>query len=169
MTQAVRSGFGPAWKFVGSGDYLGDGRAEFLIENTSGDLVLGRIQDAPYTESATSLGTAEYAQIAALGSEWKFVGSGDVLGDGKDQFLMENAAGAVVAGEIGSGGQVRYTSVADLGSEWRFVGAGDYLGEGHDQFAIENTNGALVLGDYVGGQVRYTQVGTLGSEWSFHG
>jgi hypothetical protein len=155
---------GPEWKFVGSGDYLGDGRAEFLIENASGDLVLGRIQDPLYLEPAT----AKYTQIAVLGSEWKFVGNGDVLGDGKDQFLMENAAGAVVAGEIGSGGQVQYTTIAGLGPEWRFVGAGDYLGEGHDQFAIENTNGALVLGDYVGGQVRYTQVGALGSEWSFH-
>jgi hypothetical protein len=158
---------GPEWKFVGSGGYLGDGHAEFLMENTSGDVVLGRIQDGMYPFPQN--GTAKYTPIAVLGSDWKFVGSGDFLGDGKDQFLVQNAAGTVIAGEVGAGGKVHFTSLAGLGPEWRFVGSGDYLGEGHDQFAIENKTGGLFIGDDVGGHVRYSEVGGLGPEWSFHG
>ena len=78
--------------------------------------------------------------VAALGPEWTFDGSGDFLGDGKSQFLIENTAAPSIVGEV-SGSTASYTPVAALGPEWKFVGAGDFLGLGKDQFLIENTSG----------------------------
>jgi len=88
---------------------LGDGKSDFLIENTIGAVDIGEVVN----------GVAQYTQIAALGSEWKFVGVGDYLGEGHDQFLIENTVGAVVVGDW-TGGQIHYTQVAGLGSEWAF-------------------------------------------------
>ena len=64
-------------------------------------------------------GQAAYTQIAALGPEWSFKGVGDSLGEGHDQFLIENTAGAVVVGDW-TGGQIHYTQVTALGPEWAF-------------------------------------------------
>ena len=35
------AGLGPEWKFIGAGNYLGQGTNDFMIENTSGALYLG--------------------------------------------------------------------------------------------------------------------------------
>ena len=76
------------------------------------------------------------------------MGSGDLLGDGKDQFLIENANGAVVVGEVGRTTRPTYTQVTALGSEWKFEGVGDFLGDGKSEFLIENTQtGAVVVGE----------------------
>ena len=150
-------GLGPEWKFVGAGDFLGDGTSEFLIENTSGAVVIGEVVNS----------AAVYTQVAGLGPEWKFVGDGDFLGDGKDQFLIENTAGSVVIGEVGNNSSAIYTPVAALGPEWKFVGTGDYLGEGHDLPDREHRRrrGHRRL------QRRLDPLhpgGRLGSEWTFH-
>jgi len=140
-------------------DFNGDGKSDFLIQNGSGAVVTGQIGG----------GQTAYAQVAALGSEWSFVGSGNVLGHGKTDFVIHNSAGAVVVGEVGSGGQAAYTQVAALGSEWAFHGVGDFLGDGHADVLIQNTAGAVVLGEVSGGQTSYSQIAALGPEWAFKG
>jgi hypothetical protein len=152
-------GLGPEWRFVGSGDLLGDGNTGFLIEDTSGALVVGEIAG----------GQASYTQVAALGPEWSFHGTGDFLGVGATQFLIENTAGALVIGDIVNG-QATYSQVAGLGPEWSFEGTGDFLGDGVSDFLIENTAGAVFVGEVgSGGQASYTQVAALGPEWKFVG
>ena len=139
-------------------DYNGDDRGDFLIENTSGAVVVGEV-------GAGDL--AGYTQVSGLGPEWKFVGGGDFLGDGRSAFLIENGAGSVDVGEVVNG-QAQYAQVAGLGPEWKFVGAGDFLGDGKSDFLIENASGAVVVGEVgAGGQAAYTQVAGLGPEWSF--
>jgi len=94
------------------------------------------------------------------------VGAGDFFDDGKDEYLIENTAGALDAAEIVNG-QAVYTRIASLGSEWKVVGTGDYLAEGHDQVLIENTVGAVEVGDWTNSQIHYAHVTGLGSEWTF--
>jgi hypothetical protein len=154
---------GSEWKVLGAGAFLGNGQTQFLMENGSGLVEVGDIQDDNQGHV-----TVAYTPVAALGPEWKYVGSGDVLGDGKAQFLIENAAGALAAADIGADGKAHYTTLAGLGPEWTIEGVGDYLGGSHDQVVIENTSGAVVIGDWSGGQTHWTQVSQLGSEWSFH-
>jgi hypothetical protein len=140
-------------------DVYGDGRSDVLIQNTGGAVVVGALGAG---------GQETYAQVAALGPEWTFVGTGDFLGAGVSDFLIENTAGAVDVGEV-TGGQAQYTEVAGLGPEWRFVGTGDFVGDGKSDFLIENTSGAVVVGEVVSGQAQYAQVASLGPEWSFVG
>jgi len=140
-------------------DFNGDGRADILIENTNGAVVVGEIG---------SSGQETYTQVAALGPEWSFVGTGDFYNDGNQGFMIENTNGAVVVGEVSSG-VTTYTQVGALGPEWSFVGAA-HPSDDSDQILIENTNGAVVDGQVqAGDQLVYSQVAALGPEWSFKG
>jgi beta-glucanase (GH16 family) len=156
------SSIGPAWTIASTGDYLGNGKAQFLLENTNGALDIGSV-----SVSSVSGHTATYTQVGSIGPEWSIHGSGDFLGQGSDQFLMENTNGAVVVASV-ENGQAQYTKVGAVGSEWTVEGSGDFLNNGHDQFMIENTNGAVDVGDVQNGQAVFTQVGALGSTWQFH-
>ncbi len=162
---------GSDWRFQGDGDFIGDGfgqsplllsntsRAQFLIENSSGSVVVGEVAN----------GQAIFLPVASLGPEWSFRGVGDYLLHGDDQFLIENTAGAVYVGEVVAG-QAAYTPIASLGPEWKFLGSGDFLADGRSDFLIENTSGAVVAGEVgPGDQTNYTQVAALGPEWSFRG
>jgi hypothetical protein len=163
---------GPEWRVVGTGDFwglaqgvtmgmtqhyvAGGNEAQFLIENTAGQLELGTVDE----------GRAVYTQIDQLNSDWKVLGAGAFLGNGKAQFLMENSAGLVEVGDV-QGQSAVYTQVAALGSEWKYVGNGDVLGDGKDQFLIENSAGALVAADIgADGKAHYTVLTGLGPEWS---
>jgi hypothetical protein len=112
----VVASLGPEWTFEGSGAFLGTPgagsapKSDFLIENTSGAVYIGEV-------GANDQVT--YTPVTSLGSEWKFVGTGDYLDEGHDQFLIENTAGAVVIGDY-YGGAVHFTQVSGLGSEWAF-------------------------------------------------
>ena len=139
-------------------NFNGDGLSDLLLENTSGAVVVGEINN----------GAESYTQVAGLGPEWTFQGNGDFLGNGQDQFLIENTSGAVDVGNVVNG-QAQYAQVAALGPEWSFQGNGDFLDNGQDQFLIENTSGAVDVGNVVNGQAQYTQVAALGPEWTFQG
>ena len=144
-----------------SHDYTGDGHSQILIQSSNGAVVTGEVG---------SNGQLSYTQVSAIGTEWKFAGSGDFLGQGHDQYLLESASGAIDVGSVGSNGQATFTQVSAIGSGWTIEGSGDYLGDGHSQFVLKNADGAVDIGE-VGsnGQVTYTQVASIGSEWKFVG
>ncbi len=158
LQYTVVGSLGPEWSFRGVGDYLLHGDDQFLIENSSGAVVVGEVTN----------GQAVYTQVAALGPEWTFVGTGDLLGLGASQFLIENSSGAVVVADVRSG-QASYTQVGALGPEWGFVGVGDFLGDGKTDFLIENSQGAVAVGEVVNGAAAYTEIAALGPEWKFVG
>ena len=123
---------------------------------------------ALYTGTA-SAGSVTYHSFAQLPSGYQVVATGDFLDLGHDQFLIENASGAVEIGQLGSGQEATLKSFVSLGAGWTFEGAGDYLGEGHDQFLIEYSNGVVKLGDFTGGAVHITQIGDVAAGWTIHG
>jgi hypothetical protein len=98
-----------------------------------------------------------------------FPGDDRFNGDPESDILIENTAGAVVVGELGSSSQIGYSQVGGLGPEWSFRGTGDFLGDGNTGFVIENTAGAVVVGESSNGATSYTQVAALGPEWTFEG
>jgi hypothetical protein len=158
------STLGPQWEFAGVGDYLGDGKASFLMENTTtAALVVGEDVN----------GVAKYTAVGGLGSAWQFEGTGNLLGHGQDDFLVWDTSssspefGAVDVGEI-TGGSVHYTQVSGLGPEWQFLGVGNYDGASVSEFLIHNTTtGALDIGTVANGTATYKQVSGVGSEWNF--
>jgi beta-glucanase (GH16 family) len=136
--------------------YMQNGKSDILIQNTSGALAVGEVG---------SDGKEGYAHIGAVGSEWKFAGSGAFSADGHDQFLMQNSSGAVAVGELQNGKAV-YSTVSSLGSEWNIASTGNYTGDGHDQYLVKNANGSMDVGEVSNGHTTYTKVGQVGSEWS---
>jgi hypothetical protein len=81
-----------------------------LLENTSGQLAIGEVTN----------GNAAYTFLSpGIGPEWTFEGTGDYLGEGHDQFLVENTSGAVDVGDW-TGGALHFTQVAGIGPEWMF-------------------------------------------------
>jgi hypothetical protein len=162
-------GVGPEWQFKGVGDYLGDGKAGFLMEDQdTGSLAVG--EDVS--------GSAQYTTVGGLGPEWQFEGSGNLLGQGQDDFLIWGGSsagpnlGALVVGQVDAG-TAQYTQIGTLGSEWQFLGVGNYDGASSSEFLMRNSNsGTLVIGTVAATNgtygVTYTQVGGVGSEWNFH-
>ena len=117
---------------------FGAGHDQFLLEN-SANRALDLVQ-------FSSSGQAEYSSVVTLGL-FSFVGHGDYLAEGHDQFL---------------------TDVSVLTTSWKTVETGDFLGNGHDQFLIQNTSGVVELGDFEAGHLHLTQVADLGPAWAFH-
>ncbi|HEX3881553.1 MAG TPA: NF038122 family metalloprotease [Stellaceae bacterium] len=159
-------GLGPEWQFEGTGDYLGDGKTGFMIWDTAqssgsyGAVVVG--EDVG--------GAAQYKSIGGLDPKaWVFEGSGDLLNDGQDSFLIWNRNnGALVVGEAVNGA-AHYTQIGAVGSVWQFVGTGNYDGASAGEFLMRNSSsGALVIGTIAGGLASYAAVGGVGTEWSFH-
>jgi hypothetical protein len=137
-------------------DFSGDAVSDVLIQNAAGAVVLGQVASGQVT----------YQQVAALGPEWHFLGSGDFLHYGVSDYLIESAAGALVVGDI-SGGQTTFSQVGAIGPEWTVEGVGHFQWGFDVGFVMESTSGALVLGQVTNGQATYSQVGGLGQEWSF--
>ncbi len=158
---------GPEWQFEGVGLYLGNGSTDFLMWDTSksssayGSVVVG--QDVG--------GTAQYTLVGGLDpSAWVFKGSGDLLNDGQDSFLIWNQnSGALVVGEV-DGATLQYTLLGGVGPEWQFLGVGNYDGKSPSEFLMRNSDsGALVVGTVAGGLASYAPVGGVSpTDWNFH-
>jgi hypothetical protein len=164
-TYTAIGGVGPEWAFEGVGDYLGDGKAGFLMEDQdTGNLDVG--EDVG--------GTAQYTLVGGLGPEWQFKGSGNLLGQGQDDFLLWDGSsaspsyGALVVGQV-TGTTTEYTQIGAVGPEWQLLGIGDYDGKSPSEFLMRDGNtGALVIGTVAGGTATYATVGGVGPEWNFH-
>ncbi len=98
----------------------------------------------------------------------RWANRGDFLDSSVSDFLISNAAGAVVVGEAHNG-VAGFSTVSGLGSEWSFRGDGDFFGDGTSDFLIQNGAGAVYVGEVKNGAEVYTQVAGLGPEWKFVG
>jgi hypothetical protein len=161
-TYTTLGSYGPEWRLVGSGDFLGDGDAAGLLHSTGS----GAIYAVEIVNGQQSL-----TQIDGLGNEWSFVGSGDFGGAGFDDFLVRNTAGALDVGAIVNG-TFGFTQIGGLGSEWTFGGqnglSADFLGDGRTDFLIHSSgNGELVAGEDINGTAAYTTLAFVGNEWSY--
>ncbi len=130
-------------------DFLNAGKSDFLIENASGAIQVGQIG---------SNGQVAYSPLGSLATTWLFVGSGDYIDQGHDQFLIENTStNGVDLVQVGSGDAVTTNRIANPAAGWTVVGSGDYLGAGQDQFLLHSSaTGAVDLG-----QVPASKIATL--------
>ncbi len=148
------------WKFGGTGDFLGDGKDQYIVENTSGLVAIGEVVS----------GQPTYIYPTALPAGWSFVETGDFLGAGKSDFLVQNTAtGSLAVGEVANGVAGFTFLPQGLDATWKFVGSGDFLGDGKDQFLVENTSGLVAIGEIAGGQATYIYPTALAAQWKFVG
>ncbi|HLY54793.1 MAG TPA: NF038122 family metalloprotease [Stellaceae bacterium] len=140
-------------------DFNADGKSDFLIRETSGQMVVGEVNSGP----------TSYTAISSLGSDWTFEGNGDFLGHGRTDVLVKHTSGVMLVGEVVNG-QATYTQVSSLGSTWGFEGTGAFLDDGKEGFLVNDSNsGTLLVGEVSGGQAVYTAIGNLKAPWTFQG
>lgn len=126
-----------------AGDFGGDGRADILWENNSGQATL-------WTMNGLDLGAGK--QIAGtLGPTWHLMGTGDFNGDGRSDILWQNDNGPLAIYTMNgstrlasglvtdpSGGNA---SVPGAMSSWRATGTGDFNGDGRSDILWQGPGG----------------------------
>jgi hypothetical protein len=140
------------WKLVGSGDYNGDARDDFLLRNDLGWLTnwLGNTNGTfTHNGSTTSLFFAP---------EWKVAGDGDFNGDGKADLLLRrddgwltNWLGTSSGSFINNGANISLFFTTD----WKITSTGDFNGDGYTDILLRRDDGWVTnwLGTANGGFV----------------
>jgi Ca2+-binding RTX toxin-like protein len=166
----VNQTVGNDWKIAGTADFNGDGRADILWRNTSGQL-------------SEWLGTANGGLTnnggivnQTVGNDWKIAGTADFNGDGRADILWRNVSGQLSewlgtanGGLTNNGGVVNQT----VGNDWKIAGTADFNGDGFSDILWRNVSGQLSqwLGTANGG---FTNNGsivnqTVGNDWKIAG
>lgn len=115
------------WTVVGSGDFNGDGRSDILWRSDTGAISnwLGTANGGFVNNDANAAGWAPV--------NWQVVATGDFNGDGSDDILWRNDAGALSnwLGTSAGGFVNNDTNAAGWApTNWAVVGTGDFNGDG---------------------------------------
>jgi hypothetical protein len=145
------------WHVDGTGDFNNDGKADMLLQNGSGTLVLWQMNGASVA-SSTVIGT--------VGSAWHFADAADFNGDGKADILWQNDDGRLVEWQMNGASVTSSTVVGAPASGWHFADAADFNGDGKADILLQNNDGRVVEWQMNGASVTSsTVVGTPASGW----
>jgi hypothetical protein len=126
---------GAGWKFLGSGDFNGNGTPDLLWYNpTSGQVGEWLIQNGA-VQSFTALGNV------APGSGWNYAGMGDFNGDGTPDLLWYNpTSGQVAAWLIQNGGILGFANIGFVAPNtgWNLAQIADFTNDGTDDLLWQN-------------------------------
>ena len=125
----------PEWHFAGSGDFDGDGTDDVLLRHADGG----------WYYYAMDGGQPDLARSGAVrmtrNLDWRYMGSGEFTGDGKDDVLLRHRVSGAWSlypldghSILPGGGFVNLTRNA----LWQFVGIGDLDGDGRDGVLIRH-------------------------------
>jgi hypothetical protein len=112
---------GSGWRYIGMGDFDGDGKADLLLTNG------GTMQMWTNFNNGSFAGVATHSYPVG----WTLLGTGDVNGDHKADLLWRDSSQTHFAYWIMGGPQlVKSWSVA-VTQEWKFGTSGDFNGDGY--------------------------------------
>ena len=148
--------YGNGNKIVGSGDFDGDGKQEFLIKSNWGLGLVGQGSNGRLT-LLSSRTTNSWMGYWRLGLNDKIAGVGDFNGDGKDEFVITSNWGIGIIKKNGSSftslvakpkdtwfGSWRYNASVNSGKD-KIAGIGDFNGDGKDDILITSSWGIGIL------------------------
>jgi hypothetical protein len=142
------------WSIVGQRDFNGNGDADLLWHDTSGDVAIWFMNGTQITQAA-GVGNASP-------NVWSVVGTGDFNGDGMGDILWQDKSGDVAIWFM-NGAQV--TQAGGIGnaspSVWKIVGTGDFNGDGMTDILWQDASGDVAIWFMNGTQV--TQAAGIGN------
>ena len=155
---------GAEWVEKGVGDFNGDGRADVLWQNTSGQAAIWEMSGAALSGFGNPGGR--------MGADWSIAGVADFNHDGKADMLWRNTSGQeavwLMDGTTLTGVGV---SAGRMGAEWKIVGTADFNGDGNADILWQNNSGQAAIwqmnGTALSGFAMLT--GHMGAEWSVKG
>ena len=154
------------WTLIDTADFTGDGRSDFLIQNT----VTGETAVIEMNGSTPVTTTPVFTLDPALGLTIE--DTADFTGDGKVDILALHTSGALAVLEMdGTSFQSVYVP-GGLLPNWQLVNAGRYDGDNKADFLFfDPTTGELITGIQDGATITtYNTVLNFGpaSGWTFH-
>jgi hypothetical protein len=139
------------WHVVGTGDFNGDGRVDFLLRSDA-----GWVTDWLGTANGGFTNNGANASIL-FASNWQVAGTGDFDGDGKTDFLLRDTTNGWLTEWLGTanGGFTNNGSNSTLffTNDWHVIGTGDFNGDGTDDILLRSDAGWVTdwLGTPTGG------------------
>jgi Ca2+-binding RTX toxin-like protein len=124
----------------GGGDFNGDGRADVLWRNVSGEVYV-------WNSNPTSDVNMTGQSLGFVSNAWKIVTVGDFNGDGRADVLWRHTNGDVYVWNSSASGPVTMTgqSISYVDTVWKIVGIGDFNGDGRDDILWRHDNGEVYV------------------------
>jgi hypothetical protein len=154
------------WSIKGTGDFNGDGKADILWQDTSGNVAIWEMNGTTVLNQNSSF-------VANVPSNWSIVGTGDFNGDGKADILWRKSNGDVGEWLSNSGaGYQGFTPVIlqNVDPSWTIQGIGSFDGTANSDILWRNTNGdtGIWFANGAGGY-RAVDLRVIDSSWSIQG
>jgi alpha-tubulin suppressor-like RCC1 family protein len=140
------------------GDASGDGKADLLLQDNSGNTIA-------WLMNGTAISGVANVLTNSVG--WSISHVGDFNGDGKADILWRSTNGAVTLWLMNGASLISAVGLLGPDPNWRVSHVGDFNGDGKADILWRNNNGAVTLWLMNGGNVT-TATGLLGPnpEWS---
>jgi hypothetical protein len=94
---------------LGTGDFNGDGFADILWQNDSGEAAIWEMNGTNVIGGGS---------IGNPGPDWHIMGTGDYNNDGKSDILWQNSSGAVAVWEMNGTSAIAAAIIANPGPTW---------------------------------------------------
>jgi hypothetical protein len=133
-TYTVTNPGGPAWAVVADGDFNGDGKDDFVVQNTT--------TGAPEIWLMNGTTIASTVALPVPPSSWHIIATGDFNGDGHPDILWQNANSAQPSiWEMNGTSIISMVGLATPPASWRIIGTGDFNGDGNSDILWQNSDG----------------------------
>jgi Ca2+-binding RTX toxin-like protein len=162
VTAHVLGTVGTEWRFIGNGDFNGNGVSDMLTVRDSDNML------HVHTMGSNQIVGAGF--VGQVGSEWNILGIGDFNDDGTDDILSQRDGDGVLHVHQMNDTQVSGSAfIGAIGTDWNFLATGDFNNDGTSDLLWQHDNDVLIHDVQSNQIVGSALVGQIGSEWHFAG
>jgi ribosomal protein S11 len=153
------------WSIAGTGDFNGDGKADILWQDTSGNVAIWLMNGTTVLNASSSF----VSQVS--GGQWLIKGTGDFNGDGMSDILWQDMSGNVAIWEMNGTTVLNQNSsfVANVAGQWSIQLTGEFNGDGMSDVLWQDTSGNVAIWEMNGTAVlnpSSSYVANVPGQWS---